>query len=173
MSRLLACWPGVWRKWQTRQVVSLLSASSCGFESHHLHHRPHVLKRSIKMKDFLNKREKGKHFEDKAAEYLKKRGYTISAVNYETQFGELDIVAEKKEEHLLVFVEVKARDIFTGMHPFEAVDRRKQLTIVRCAKEYMLANNLDNVFVRFDVAGVTTEGDEVEKIEYLEDAFQA
>jgi putative endonuclease len=121
---------------------------------------------------FKNKREKGKHFEDKAAEYLKKKGFDIIATNYETMFGELDIVAEKKKEHLIVFVEVKAKDRFTGMHPFEAVDRRKQRTIIQCAKVYMFENHVENVFVRFDVVGVVTIEDEVHEIEYLEDAFQ-
>lgn len=129
--------------------------------------------KELKMKDFLNKREKGKHFEDKAAEYLKKKGYEIAASNYETKFGELDIVAEKKKEHLLVFVEVKAKDIFTGIHPFEAVDRRKQLTVIQCAKAYMMENSVEDVFIRFDVAGVRTMGDDVVDIEYMEDAFQA
>ena len=125
------------------------------------------------MKNFTNKREKGKHFEDKAAAYLRKKGYEVTAMNYETKFGELDIVAEKKDKHLVVFVEVKARDMFTGMHPFEAVDRGKQRTIIQCAKAYMMENNVEDVFVRFDVAGVVTEGDEAVEIEYLEDAFQA
>jgi putative endonuclease len=125
------------------------------------------------MKSFNNKREKGSHFEDKAAEYLRKKGYEILAMNYETDVGELDIVAEKKKEQLLVFVEVKAKEKFSGIHPFEAVDRRKQKTIMQCAKIYMMLNNVEKSFVRFDVAGVITIGDEVEKIEYLEDAFQA
>lgn len=124
------------------------------------------------MKGFNNKREKGKHFEEKAAEYLKKKGYEIVATNYETVFGELDIVAEKKKEHLLVFVEVKAKDKFSGMHPFEAVDRRKQRTIIQCSKAYMMENNVKNMFIRYDVAGVVTIEDEVLNIEYLEDAFQ-
>jgi putative endonuclease len=124
------------------------------------------------MKGFQNRRQKGYHFEDKAAEYLKKKGYEITVMNYETKFGELDIVAEKKAEHIIVFVEVKAKDAYTGIHPFEAVDRRKQTTVIQCAKAYMMENNVDNVFVRFDVAGVITAGDEVMKIEYLEDAFQ-
>jgi putative endonuclease len=124
------------------------------------------------MDKFKNKHEKGKHFEEEAAEYLEKKGFEIVATNYETMFGELDIVAEKKKEHLIVFVEVKAKEKFTGMHPFEAVDRRKQNTIKQCAKVYMFENHVENVFVRFDVVGVITIGDEVEEIEYLEDAFQ-
>lgn len=125
------------------------------------------------MKNFKNKRDKGKHFEDKAADYLREKGYDIIATNYETHFGELDIVAEKKREQIIVFVEVKAKEKYSGMHPFEAVDRRKQRTVIQCAKAYMMENNIKSTFVRFDVAGIITIGDEVEEIEYLEDAFQA
>jgi len=124
------------------------------------------------MKVFNNKHEKGRHFEEEAVKYLKKKGFEITATNYETHFGELDIVAEKKIEHLIVFIEVKAKEKFTGMHPFEAVDRRKQRTIIQCAKAYMMENHVEKVFVRFDVVGIITDNDEVEEIEYLEDAFQ-
>jgi putative endonuclease len=132
-----------------------------------------TLKNEGGMDKFRNKHEKGRHFEDKAAEYLRKKGYEIIKTNYETRFGELDIIAEKRKEHLLVFVEVKAKEKFSGIHPFEAVDRRKQRTIIQCAREYMMMNNISKTFVRFDVAGVITIGDEVDEIEYLEDAFQA
>jgi putative endonuclease len=125
------------------------------------------------LKNFKNKHEKGKHFEDKAAEYLREKGYDIIATNYETMFGELDIVAEKKKEQIIVFVEVKAKEKYSGMHPFEAVDRRKQKTIIQCAKAYMMENHIENVFVRFDVIGIITDDDEAEEIECLEDAFQA
>jgi Holliday junction resolvase-like predicted endonuclease len=36
----------------------------------------------------------------------------------------------------------------------------------------MMENHVEEVFVRFDVVGIITDNDEVEEIEYLEDAFQ-
>ncbi|HRU38471.1 MAG TPA: YraN family protein, partial [Candidatus Goldiibacteriota bacterium] len=112
-------------------------------------------------------------FEAKAAGYLKKKGFEITAVNYETKFGEIDIVAEKKKENLIVFVEVKAREDYTGAHPLEAVDRRKQNVIIRCARAYMMENNVEGKYIRFDVAGLLTSGKHIVSMEYIEDAFQA
>ena len=45
--------------------------------------------------------------EEKAAEFLQKKGYRILARNYRVRTGELDLVAET--ESFLVFVEVKLR----------------------------------------------------------------
>ena len=45
--------------------------------------------------------------EDLAADFLRRKGYDIVAVNYTTSFGEIDIVARYKGT--TVFVEVKSR----------------------------------------------------------------
>ena len=37
----------------------------------------------------------------------------------------------------------------------------------------MMKNNIDDYFIRFDVAGVIFEGGRIETIEIIEDAFQA
>jgi putative endonuclease len=124
------------------------------------------------MQDFQNKRSKGEFYEDKVAEYLKKHGYNIVTQNYNTRFGEIDIIAEDRSKPLLVFVEVKAREKSKGVHPFEAVDERKQKTIIRAAQEYMMMNNVEDVYVRFDVVGVILNGKRIEKIEVAQDAFQ-
>lgn len=52
------------------------------------------------MEDF-----KGKEFEDKAVEFLKKNKYKILKRNYRTRLGEIDIIALKDKS--LIFVEVK------------------------------------------------------------------
>ena len=45
--------------------------------------------------------------EAKSAEYLRKNGYKIEAMNYNSRFGEIDIIARKKK--IIAFVEVKLR----------------------------------------------------------------
>lgn len=125
------------------------------------------------MNNFENKRDKGGFYEEKAAEYLRKKGYNIITMNFNTRFGEIDIVAEDRSKPLVVFVEVKARDKNKGVHPFEAVDERKQRRIILAAQEYMMINHVENSYIRFDVVGVITDGDRIESIEIAQDAFQA
>ena len=50
--------------------------------------------------------ETGKIGEEKACEYLMKKGYQIINRNYWKKFGEIDIVARAKDK-TLVFIEVK------------------------------------------------------------------
>lgn len=62
--------------------------------------------------------------EDLAAEWLIGHGFRIVARNLRTDYGELDIIAEKSG-HLHV-VEVKTRRGTGYGSPLEAIDRRKQ-----------------------------------------------
>jgi putative endonuclease len=87
--------------------------------------------------------------EQATAALLVEKGFTIMQTNYRKQYGEIDIIATKKD--LLVFVEVKARKT----EYFESTDlitRSKQKKIIMVAKEYMMRHKIDEVMCRFDVA---------------------
>ena len=49
----------------------------------------------------------GNSGEEMTAKFLKGRGYIISARNYRSRFGEIDVIAENNE--MILFVEVKTR----------------------------------------------------------------
>lgn len=51
---------------------------------------------------------KGVEAENKAAQFLEEKGFTVLAKRYKTKWGEIDIVAEKVEKEL-VFCEIKFR----------------------------------------------------------------
>jgi putative endonuclease len=55
-----------------------------------------------------NKRALGSLGEKKALEYLKNLGYEILALNFYSQRGEIDIIAEDKG--ILSFIEVKKKE---------------------------------------------------------------
>lgn len=112
--------------------------------------------------DFRNK-ILGRKGEELTRKYLKKRGYKIVARNYETPFGEADIVAFK--DGCYCFVEVKARESDVFGLPSEAVTREKQRKYRMIAK-YFCNERREELFCRFDVAAVY-EGE----IEYYENAF--
>lgn len=67
--------------------------------------------------------------EDLAADFLRRKGYDIVAVNYTTSFGEIDIVARYKGT--TVFVEVKSRRSERFGVPAEAVHYRKRKKLLR------------------------------------------
>lgn len=92
--------------------------------------------------------------EERAAKYLKKQGYGITCKNFQTRFGEIDIIAENKE--YIVFVEVKARSEKSIAEPREFVDLRKQRKIIKTAEIYLSENPVEKQ-PRFDVVEVKRE----------------
>ena len=110
--------------------------------------------------------------EAKAAEFLRKKRYTLVAAGYHCRFGEIDLIV--KDRKYLVFVEVKLRKNANFAQALEYVDRRKQERIRITASMY-LAENPTKLQPRFDVIeiyapqGISTMNPE---IYHLEDAFQ-
>src|SRR5690348_715101 len=74
----------------------------------------------------------GRFGEDAAAEFLRRRGFAVLARNVRTARGELDLVA--LDGDVVVFVEVKARRLASGL---EAVDARKQRRLSRLAIAFL------------------------------------
>ena len=115
----------------------------------------------------------GRWGESLAAAYLRKKKYTLLAVNYRCRFGEIDLIAANKK--YLVFVEVKLRKNADFAEALEFVDRRKQERIRQTASVFL--SNHENLTKqpRFDVIeiyapdGYDTKNPE---IKHMEDAFQ-
>ena len=107
-----------------------------------------------------------------AAEFLRKKRYTIVAAGYRSRFGEIDLIAKNKQ--YLVFVEVKLRKTEDFASAREYVNRRKQDKIRITASVY-LSQNPTALQPRFDVIEIyAPEGHQTENpvINHLEDAFQ-
>lgn len=113
-----------------------------------------------------NKRKTGAKYERAAAEYLRNQGYEILEYNYRCHGGEIDLVVRDGE--YLVFCEVKYRSDTLAGHSLEAVDKKKQHTIVRCAQFYLMEHGMDDCPVRFDVIGITGND-----ICLIKDAFES
>ena len=110
--------------------------------------------------------------EEKAAQYLKKKRYTLVAAGYFCKFGEIDLIV--KDRKFLVFVEVKLRKNAKFAQAYEYVDRHKQDRLRMTASMY-LAENPTDLQPRFDVIEIyAPEGINTLKPEiyHLEDAFQ-
>ncbi|MCD9618400.1 YraN family protein [Chryseobacterium gleum] len=117
-----------------------------------------------------NHNDFGKMAEDFAVEYLKKCGYKILARNFRFQKAEIDVIAEKDNQ--IIVVEVKARSTDAFMLPQEAVTKTKIKSIVFAANHYMEEFNKDNE-VRFDIISVLPDENKNLIIEHIEDAFEA
>lgn len=115
----------------------------------------------------MNTRLAGRSGEAKAAEYLRKNRYEILAAGYRCRFGEIDLIARKRE--LVVFVEVKLRHDAAFASAFEAVTAEKQRKIIATALHWAMVNK-DQRPMRFDVIEVYTD---TGKLNHIENAFQA
>ena len=105
--------------------------------------------------------------ESLAASYLKRKGYRILERNYQTRYGEVDLIARDGE--YLVFVEVKTRQEGALVSGFAAVDAGKQTRVRKAAVQYWQAHPTE-LQPRFYVIEVTLSAAGA-KIEHLENAF--
>ena len=114
----------------------------------------------------------GRWGEAKAAELLRKRGYTILAAGYHCRFGEIDLIATT--DKYLCFIEVKLRKDASFAPGRAAVDRRKQQKLRTTAEFYLAEHPSEALHPRFVVAelyapqGMNTREPE---FHYWENAF--
>ncbi|MBI5111908.1 MAG: YraN family protein [Rhodovulum sp.] len=86
--------------------------------------------------------------ESRAAAYLMSKGYRIVARRYRTPFGEIDIVAQRRDT--VVFVEVKARASLTAAA--ESISPRQRGRIVDAARHWLAGHpQVAGLALRFDV----------------------
>ena len=93
-------------------------------------------------------RLRGRWGEDQAAEYLRRKGFRVTDVNWKCRFGEIDLIAE--DGVYLCFVEVKLRKTAAYGSAAAFVDWRKQQRL-RTAAELYLAGRPTGLQPRFDV----------------------
>ncbi|HSW76785.1 MAG TPA: YraN family protein [Candidatus Saccharimonadales bacterium] len=102
------------------------------------------------------------------ARHLSDQGFTILEQNYKKFFGEIDIIAQKKD--LIIFVEVKARkNSQISMH--ELIRPSKQQKIIKVAQSYMGQHNIYEKMCRFDVALLHIVDNKESMLTYIPNAF--
>lgn len=115
--------------------------------------------------------EKGRRGEERAARYLKRRGYRVLERNLRAGRGEIDIVARKSD--LLAFVEVKSHK--TREQGLLAVNEEKCERIRSAALSYLGRHpGLAALQCRFDLIILTPASgiNPFPCIEHLEDVFR-
>ena len=112
----------------------------------------------------VHKKVLGKKGEKVVEKYLKKAGMKILHRNFQTPFGEADLIAQDKDE--IVFVEVKTRASNAFGSGLEAVGATKQQRYYKIAQLYS-AKTGEEVNARFDAAEVSADF----QIYYVKNAF--
>lgn len=105
--------------------------------------------------------------EEFVAQKLVQQGFTIVERNYKKMFGEIDVIARKKD--LFVFVEVKMRTR-AQFDPTLVIIPSKQKKIIAVAKEFIVIHDIHDKLCRFDVAIVQPHGSNFELC-YIANAF--
>ena len=117
------------------------------------------------------RRAQGDAAEDRACRHLEGSGFTIVERNYRTKGGEIDIVARNGD--VLVFVEVRSREVPGFETPEESVTPAKRRRVVAAARRY-LSNVPPSSWreARFDVIAIEGSGADAE-LRHYQAAFDA
>jgi len=114
--------------------------------------------------------KKGKIGEEIAARHLRNKGFKILEQNFNTRFGELDLICI--DNNILVFVEVKLKVGESFGTPEEMVSSRKLFQVQRTAQSYLLKNrDLQAQYPqhRIDVVAIVVNiNKEVERVDHYE-----
>lgn len=86
-----------------------------------------------------NKKTKGKEFEEKGVLFLKQNGFKIIKRNFQTKFGEIDIICKK--ENVIYFIEVKG-SCDKNYIPEIKLNYKKRKALKRACIEYLSKNSI-------------------------------
>lgn len=112
----------------------------------------------------------GPRGENAAAKYLRGLGYKIITRNFQTDLGEIDIVA--RDGKTLVFVEVKTR-ADDSTPPEAQVDEHKQHQLTKVGKLYLSRYGTPQPPARFDVVAIVWPPGRQPQIRHHKHAFEA
>ena len=101
-----------------------------------------------------------------AQKFLTKNRFIILQQNFNCRYGEIDIIAQKKDT--IHFIEVKTRSSAED-DPASFIHQAKQKRITNAAQWYVSQKKFDNYYFRFDVICIIMK--KIPEITYYENAF--
>ena len=102
-----------------------------------------------------------------AANYLLENNYTILERNWTIQKAEIDIIAQKDSQIIIVEVKTRNSDFFGDPRSFVTPEKIKLL--VKAANQYLISNEI-LLDARFDIVAIL-KNKTTEQISHFEDAF--
>lgn len=116
----------------------------------------------------MNTKTIGNKGEQKAADYLLKKGYEIIQRNFRLPTGEIDIIARKNQK--IVFVEVKSLPNGNLELLSKVLNQDKQNRIIKTSKRFLINHRqYSNDYVAYDVIVVDMPG--FSEVYHIENAF--
>lgn len=113
----------------------------------------------------MNKRKTGSDWEQRAAEFLRRRGVRILEMNFRCRQGEIDLVG--RQDDCLIFAEVKYRSSTQMGYASEAVNYHKMRQICRVGDFYRIHKKIPaDTPIRYDVIAIQGE-----EIQWIRNAF--
>ena len=123
------------------------------------------------MQGFNNTRAKGSHGEQLALNYLIKSGLRPIEQNFNSRYGEIDIIMRDADEW--IFIEVRLRESLEFGGGLESVTRSKQRKLINTAEYYMQKHhNFHFECCRFDIIEISGKLNEP-RINWIKNAFWA
>lgn len=116
------------------------------------------------------RKNRGARGEERAAGFLREKGYRILERNYRCPLGEMDLIA--RDGKTVAFVEVKTRSSERFGPPQAAIGEQKQRRMTAIALYYLKAKGLLGGPARFDVVAVSLDGGR-ETVTLYKNAFDA
>ncbi|MDA0688195.1 MAG: YraN family protein [Proteobacteria bacterium] len=119
----------------------------------------------------MHKRTRGWQLETQALKFLRKKGLRLLARNFNSRFGEIDLIMTD-DPNLLVFVEVRFRASQKFGGATASVTRVKQHRLRLTASSWLQANHrYQNRICRFDVVAMTGPSLRQLEIIWIKNAF--
>jgi putative endonuclease len=114
-------------------------------------------------------RELGRWGEDLAKSFLEGKGYQVMFQNVFTEYGEIDLVAKRKNQ--IHFVEVKTRRTKDFGHPEESITQSKLSHMIDSAEAFLQAHPEFEGSWQIDVIAIlVTKQDKAPEIRFFENA---
>lgn len=114
-------------------------------------------------------KEKGNLGEEIVKNYLEENNCKILCRNFQSNFGEIDIIFRDKNE--LVFAEIKSRTGIEYGFPAESVNKIKENHILNTARYFLYKTGLLNQYIRFDVIEVYLFKSKAPLINHIKNVF--
>jgi putative endonuclease len=95
----------------------------------------------------------GRWSEKRCERFLRRKGFKTLARNFSCKTGEIDLVMVDTDGSV-VFVEVRSKADTAFAPPEDSVTPRKKARLVRTARYFLAAHNIENRPCRFDVVAI-------------------